>query len=42
VIRDHLPYPGPDYWRWRCLTCGEPVDDHAGIVRRLWLWLTRQ
>lgn len=36
MIWDHLAKPGPDYWDYRCLVCGEPVRDHAGVWRMLW------
>lgn len=32
---DHRPIPGPDYWNWRCLRCGEPVSVHPGFFTRL-------
>jgi hypothetical protein len=31
----HQPEPGPIYWDWRCLRCGEPVSKHAPWWRRL-------
>lgn len=35
VIDDHAPLPGPDYWNWRCLRCGEAVRLHGPWWRRL-------
>lgn len=32
---DHLPQPGPDYWSWRCLRCGEAARLHASPIRLL-------
>jgi hypothetical protein len=40
-IYDHPARPGPQYWDWRCLTCGQRVDDHAGPLER-WRWRRRQ
>jgi hypothetical protein len=40
VIYDHAPQPGPMYWDWRCLTCSEPVGQHAGWLAR-WRWRRR-
>ena len=31
----HAPKPGPLYWDWRCLVCGEPVADHAPWWKRI-------
>jgi hypothetical protein len=28
-IWDHSVFPGPDYWDFKCLECGELVKDHA-------------
>lgn len=42
MIYDHSPVPGPDYWSFRCLECGNPVASHAGLLRRLWVrWWER-
>jgi hypothetical protein len=27
----HLAKPGPLYWDFRCLVCGEPVKHHIGL-----------
>jgi hypothetical protein len=40
MIVDHLAAPGPGYWDWRCLRCGEDVDQHIGLWRWLWRKLT--
>jgi hypothetical protein len=34
----HKPRPGPLYWDWRCLECGEPVKDHEPWWQR---WIRR-
>lgn len=31
----HAPRPGPLYWDFRCLVCGENVADHPSWWRRL-------
>lgn len=31
----HLAKPGPGYWDYRCLVCGEPVENHQTIGGRL-------
>lgn len=31
----HAPEPGPLYWDWRCLRCGERCADHPGLFARL-------
>ena len=30
----HRPRPGPQYWDWRCLLCGEPVAHHPNLRHR--------
>lgn len=29
TIWDHMAYPGPDYWDFKCLDCNEAVKEHA-------------
>lgn len=31
----HRPRPGPFYWEWRCLVCGDAVRDHPSWWQRL-------
>lgn len=41
--RNHLPQPGPDYWRWRCLHCSSDVNQHVHLseylYRKVRAWL---
>jgi hypothetical protein len=32
----HRPQPGPLYWDFRCMRCGQPVKDHPCFLARLW------
>lgn len=40
---DHRAQPGPGYWDWRCLRCGEDCDRHPTwlhlIGRKIGRWL---
>lgn len=38
----HRAVPGPLYWDYRCLRCGENVDAHPKWWRRLYAALKRQ
>lgn len=42
MITDHLAWPGPGYWDFRCLVCGQPVDKHIGLIRYLLRRLSRR
>jgi hypothetical protein len=33
---DHFARPGPGYWDWRCLRCGDPCDWHPTRLRVWW------
>jgi hypothetical protein len=35
----HLAKPGPEYWSFRCLECGQPCEDHVGLLYVIWRWL---
>ena len=35
-MEPHVAWPGPDYWSWRCLACGEPVADHPSRLALAW------
>lgn len=40
----HMAVPGPDYWEWKCLICGNAVDEHLTLKQYLsarlhqWRW----
>jgi hypothetical protein len=35
-VVDHAARPGPMYWDFRCLTCGDTVSAHAPWWFRAW------
>lgn len=40
-IWDHRAVPGPDYWDFRCLECGQPCHHHATEYMRFSRWVQK-